>query len=35
MIGGDGVDVTGITRAGKRVPLLRGGRFQQRGRGDG
>jgi aminopeptidase len=28
MIGGDGVDVTGITRGGERAPILRGGRFQ-------
>jgi aminopeptidase len=28
MIGDDDVDVTGITRDGRRVPILRGGRFQ-------
>jgi aminopeptidase len=28
MIGGDGVDVTGITSAGERVPVLRGGAWQ-------
>jgi aminopeptidase len=28
MIGGDEVDVTGITRAGERVPVLRGGSWQ-------
>jgi aminopeptidase len=28
MIGGDDVDVTGITREGRRVPILRGGRFE-------
>jgi aminopeptidase len=28
MIGGDDVDVTGITRAGERVPVLRGGSWQ-------
>jgi aminopeptidase len=28
MIGGDDVDVTGVTRAGDRVPLLRGGDWQ-------
>jgi aminopeptidase len=28
MVGGDDVDVTGITRGGKRVPVLRGGAWQ-------
>jgi aminopeptidase len=28
MIGDDDVDATGITRDGRRVPILRGGRFQ-------
>jgi aminopeptidase len=28
MIGGDDVDVTGITAGGKRVPVLRGGSWQ-------
>ena len=28
MIGGDEVDVTGLTKAGERVPILRGGVFQ-------
>jgi aminopeptidase len=28
MVGGDGVDVTGITRDGKRIPVLRGGAWQ-------
>ena len=28
MLGGDGVDVTGVTRDGERVPVLRGGRWQ-------
>jgi aminopeptidase len=28
MIGGDDVDVTGVTRDGREVPLLRGGRWQ-------
>ncbi len=28
MIGGDDVDVTGLTRAGERVPVLRGGAWQ-------
>ena len=28
MIGGDDVDVTGVTRAGERVPVLRGGAWQ-------
>jgi len=28
MIGGDDVDVTGVTRAGERVPIFRGGVFQ-------
>ena len=28
MIGGDEVDVTGMTRAGERVPILRGGSWQ-------
>jgi aminopeptidase len=28
MIGGDGVDVTGVTRGGDRVPVLRGGAWQ-------
>jgi aminopeptidase len=28
MVGGDDVDVTGITRGGERVPLLRGGAWQ-------
>jgi aminopeptidase len=28
MIGGDGVDVTGVTRGGERVPVLRGGAWQ-------
>jgi leucyl aminopeptidase (aminopeptidase T) len=28
MIGGDDVDVTGITRTGERVPVLRGGTWQ-------
>ena len=28
MIGGDHVDVTGITRAGERIPVLRGGGWQ-------
>jgi aminopeptidase len=28
MVGGDDVDVTGITRAGERVALLRGGAWQ-------
>ena len=28
MIGGDDVDVTGVTRDGSRVPVLRGGSWQ-------
>jgi leucyl aminopeptidase (aminopeptidase T) len=28
MIGGDDVDVTGLTRNGSRVPVLRGGGWQ-------
>jgi aminopeptidase len=28
MVGGDDVDVTGITRGGKRIPVLRGGAWQ-------
>jgi hypothetical protein len=28
MLGGDDVDVTGLTRDGEHVPLLRGGRWQ-------
>ena len=28
MIGGNDVDVTGLTRDGERVPLLRGGAWQ-------
>ena len=28
MIGADDVDVTGVTRAGERVPVLRGGAWQ-------
>jgi aminopeptidase len=28
MIGGEDVDVTGITREGERVPVLRGGAWQ-------
>ena len=28
MVGGDDVDVTGITRDGKRIPVLRGGAWQ-------
>jgi hypothetical protein len=28
MIGADDVDVTGLTRAGERVPVLRGGAWQ-------
>jgi aminopeptidase len=28
MVGGDDVDVTGITRAGAAVPILRGGAWQ-------
>jgi leucyl aminopeptidase (aminopeptidase T) len=28
MIGGDDVYVTGITREGERVPILRGGRWE-------
>jgi aminopeptidase len=28
MLGGDDVDVTGVTRGGERVPVLRGGRWQ-------